>query len=172
MALFGGIAHMNEDRIRALYRSITLALIKRGMTISVMESCTAGLVTSLLTDTEGASAALKGAFVTYSNEAKVACGVPAEIISRWGVYSTQTAEAMARACRDAYRADIGVGITGSMGNVDPANADSVPGEVFIAIDTRAGTRSWHLNMPPQQTRCAGKLAVAGEVAERLMEVFE
>ena len=161
---------MNEMQIRETYRGITLRLIERGMTITTMESCTAGLVASLITDTEGSSAVLKGAFITYSNEAKVACGVPAQTIGRYGVYSPETAEAMARACRETYRADIGVGVTGTLGNIDPANADSVPGQVYIAIDAGDGVRSWALNLPPQPTRFEGKLAVAGEVGKRLLEI--
>ena len=75
----------------------------------------------LITDTEGSSAVLKGAFVTYCNEAKIMQGVPAEIIDRYTVYSNETAGAMAQACRKAYNANIGIGVTGTMGNVDPAN---------------------------------------------------
>ena len=171
MAGFGGII-VTENDIRALYRHITLALIERGMTVTTMESCTAGLVASLITDTEGSSAAMKGAFITYSNEAKIARGVPAATIERYGVYSIETAEAMARACREAYRADIGIGVTGSMGNVDPANRDSVPGEVYIAIDFRGRVGSWRLNMPPCPTRYEGKLAVAGEVGARVIRALE
>ncbi|MGN0960180.1 MAG: CinA family protein, partial [Coriobacteriales bacterium] len=52
-----------------LYRQLTLLLIERGLSASTMESCTGGLIASLITDTEGSSAVLKGAFVTYSNEA-------------------------------------------------------------------------------------------------------
>ena len=48
-------------------------------------------------------------------------GVPAEVIGKYAVYSKETAEAMARACADAYKADIGIGVTGTMGNIDPAN---------------------------------------------------
>lgn len=162
---------MDEMKIRETYRSITLKLIERGMTVTTMESCTAGLVASLITDTEGSSAVLKGAFITYSNEAKVLNGVPAQTIERCGVYSIETAEAMARACRGTYHADIGVGVTGTLGNVDPANADSVPGEVYIAIDAPGGTRSWALRIPPQPTRFEGKLAVAGAVGERLWAII-
>ena len=62
---------------------------------------------------------MKGAFVTYSNEAKIKQGVPADIISTFGVYSPETAAAMARVCRDAYAADFAIGITGTFGNIDP-----------------------------------------------------
>ncbi len=108
-------------------------LIQKEITVSVMESCTGGLFSSGLTDTEGASAIFLGSFVTYSNEAKEKNGVPADIIERYGVYSPETAEAMAGACRLFYHADIGIGITGSTGNPDPNNADSHPGEAFCAI---------------------------------------
>ncbi len=52
-------------------------------------------------------------------------GVPAEIIDKYTVYSTQTAEAMAKACTAVYQADIGIGVTGTMGNVDPANSETI-----------------------------------------------
>ena len=127
----------NESQIRAHYRALTELLIEKKLTITTMESATSGQIASLITDTEGSSAVLKGAFITYSNEAKIQQGVPAEIIDRYSVYSTQTAEAMAIACMRAYHADIGIGVTGTMGNVDPANPEaSVPGQVYFAIAVR------------------------------------
>ena len=113
----------NEQEIRKNYEKLTKLLIEKNMTITTMESCTSGQLASLITDTEGASAVLKGAFVTYCNEAKIMQGVPEEIIEKHSVYSKETACAMADACRKAYNADIGVGITGTMGNVDPENAN-------------------------------------------------
>ena len=59
----------SEKDIRDDYRSLTKLLIQKNMTISTMESATAGQIVSLITDTEGASAIIKGAFVTYCNEA-------------------------------------------------------------------------------------------------------
>ena len=102
-----------------------------------MESATSGQIASLITDTEGSSAVLKGAFVTYCNEAKIMQGVPAEVLDTYTVYSKETAEAMARACAEAYNADIGIGVTGTMGNIDSSNPDaSVPGQVYFAIGVR------------------------------------
>ena len=159
---------MNEDAIRQKYRQITLTLIERGQTITTMESCTAGLVASLITDTEGASAVMPGAFVTYSNAAKVRMGVPAETIEAYGVYSAETATAMARACRENCGTDIGVGVTGTFGNVDPNNADSTPGEVYFAIDRAEGTKIWHCAVPAQPSRLAYKLYMADVIADRLL----
>ena len=106
--------------IREKYRILTKLLIQKELTITTMESATSGQIASLITDTEGSSAVLKGAFITYCNEAKIQYGVPAEIIETYTVYSKETAKAMAEACQKAYGADIGIGVTGTMGNVDPA----------------------------------------------------
>lgn len=112
---------------------VTRLLIEKHLTISFMESCTSGLLASMLTDTEGASAAFKGSFVTYSNEAKVFAGVDGEIIEKYGVYSAECAHAMAETALKKFGADLAVGITGSTGNTDPNNADSVQGEAFFCI---------------------------------------
>ena len=105
--LHGADGPVSEAAVRGKYTELTLGLIRRGLTITTMESCTSGQIASLITDTEGSSAVLKGAFVTYSNEAKIMQGVPAAIIGTYGVYSAETAAAMAEACRAVYGADIG-----------------------------------------------------------------
>ena len=114
----------SEKDIREDNRSLTKLLIQKNMTISTMESATAGQIVSLITDTEGASAIIKGAFVTYCNEAKIMQGVPSEVIDKYTVYSKETAIAMAEACSKAYKSDIGIGVTGTMGNVDPFNKEA------------------------------------------------
>lgn len=103
-----------------------IALAKENnFTIGTVESCTAGLLVSTLTDVEGASAVIKNSFVTYSNEAKIEAGVSAKAIKDYGVYSTQTAEEMAQVALN-HRNTIGIGITGTLGNTDPNNEDSTP----------------------------------------------
>ena len=160
---------MLEKTVREKYRKITQTLIKRQLSITTMESCTAGQIASLITDTEGSSAILKGAYITYSNEAKVQCGVPEQTIAQYGVYSEETARAMAETARCAYSADIAIGVTGTMGNVDPANNDSTPGEVFFALATDKGTESFHVSVEPRPNRYSYKLAVADAVADEVME---
>lgn len=159
-----------ESEIREDYEKLTKLLIEKHMTITTMESATAGQLASLITDTEGSSAVLKGAFVTYCNEAKIMQGVPKEIIDRYTVYSKETAEAMVKACVKAYQADIGIGVTGTMGNVDPDNqASSVPGQVYFAIGIEGNIKSYYVELEPQPTRLAYKLAVAKEIYDVLME---
>ena len=157
--------------VHEAYRAITKALIEKNISITTMESCTAGLIASLITDTEGSSAILRGAYITYSNQAKIKAGVPSEIIEKHGVYSAETAAAMATASRKAFGADIGIGVTGSMGNIDPANGDSVPGEIFFAIDFKGTVKSHNIKILPQESRFDYKLAVAAAVAKELTELL-
>ncbi len=151
------------DKIEAEYHKLTADLIEKKQTVSTMESCTSGLIASLLTDSEGASAVLKGGFVTYSNEAKILNGVPQNIIDEFGVYSAKTATAMAECSKEFYGTDIGIGVTGTLGNTDPANADSVSGEIFIGIATDNKTVSYNAEIAGLATRLEWKLAVAKAV---------
>ena len=162
-------AKYDEAAVRKGYRQLTKLLIEKEMTITTMESATSGQIASLITDTEGSSAVFKGAFVTYCNEAKVMQGVPADILDRYTVYSKETAEAMAAACAKTYQADIGIGVTGTMGNIDPANPDaSVPGQVYFAIVINGDMRSYYIELAVQPTRLTYKLAVAKEILDVLV----
>ena len=78
---------------------------------------------------------------------------------------------MALAAKRAYGADIAVGVTGTMGNVDPANNDSTPGEVFFAIAHNKGLLSFHISVPVQDSRYEYKLFVAGQIAEEITRVM-
>ena len=158
-----------SDPLHESYRRLTLALIEKELTISAMESCTGGLIASLITDTEGASRVLRGSFVTYSNEAKLRGGVPAEVLETYGVYSHETARAMAAAAARAYGADIGVGVTGSLGRTDPENAGSVPGEVWFAISAEGEEKSFFLRLGENGSRVDGKREIAAAIAEALFK---
>ena len=113
--------------------NIIKRLIVSGTTISTMESCTSGLIASMITDTEGASAIFPGGYVTYINQTKIFVGVDEDIIKKYGVYSNECAKAMAETVKEKMNTDIAIGITGTTGNVDPNNADSVQGKVHFCI---------------------------------------
>lgn len=160
----------NERDIRSDYKKLTKLLIERNQTITTMESATSGQIASLITDTEGSSAILKGAFITYSNEAKIMQGVPKEIIDKYSVYSKETAIAMAKACAKIYGSNIGIGVTGTIGNVDENNKDaSVPGEVFFGIYIEGEIYAYDVKIEPRDTRFEYKMAVAKEIYDVLME---
>jgi len=71
-------------------------LTQKGLKLSVGESCTGGLISSLLTDMDGASKFIEVNFVTYSEFAKIRfLYVPKHIIDKFGVVSKETAYYMA-----------------------------------------------------------------------------
>ena len=150
------------------YAKLTSALIEKGLTISTMESCTSGLIASLITDIDGSSKATKGSFVTYSNDAKKACGVPEKIMEKYGVYSKETAEAMANACRTHYNTKIGIGVTGSLGRKDPANADSRIGEVFYSISIDGNCSTFFIRVPDStEERADMKVYIVADILRNL-----
>jgi nicotinamide-nucleotide amidase len=84
--------------------------------IATAESCTGGLVASLLTEIPGSSSVIERGFVTYSNEAKTELlGVPSELIATHGAVSEAVAWAMAAGALTHSKADVAVAVTGIAG---------------------------------------------------------
>lgn len=127
-------------------------LTQRGLTLATMESCTGGLLASYITDVPGSSRYFKGGAVTYTNDMKVALGVPRELIEQYGAISPQVAEAMAKAARERLGGDVGVAITGVAG---PDEVEGKPrGTVHIGIVTgdQAVTFSHRYGFPRPQVK--------------------
>lgn len=101
--------------------------------IATAESCTGGLIASLLTEIPGASDVLERGFVAYSNEAKSEClGVPADLIAAHGAASEAVARAMAEGALTHSRADTAVSATGVAGPGGGTAAKPV-GLVHLAV---------------------------------------
>ncbi len=107
-------------------------LVDRGLTLAVMESCTGGLLSDVITNVPGSSRYFRGGIVAYATEIKEAMGVAPAVIAAHGVVSAETAAAMAAAVRERLGADIGIGVTGVAG---PEPQDGVPvGQVYVGLD--------------------------------------
>ena len=102
-------------------------------TIATMESCTGGGVANAITNIPGASEVLRFSAVTYSNEYKIKMGVNAETIDKYSVYSMEVAREMSKAISDFSASDIGVGVTGKMGVIDPANPYGDDNTIYVSI---------------------------------------
>ena len=84
--------------------------------LATAESCTGGLIASLMTAIEGSSDIFDRGFVTYSNEAKIEClGVPFSMINKFGAVSEQVAEAMAEGALANSNANLALSVTGIAG---------------------------------------------------------
>lgn len=112
-----------------------------GKTLAVAESCTGGLLASLITDVPGSSRYFTYGWITYSNAAKqTELMVPAELIDKHGAVSEPVARAMAQGARRRSGADYAVGITGIAGPDGGSELKPV-GLVYIAVDSRDGAET-------------------------------
>lgn len=103
------------DDIKTAEKIVSL-LKKRGLHISMAESCTGGLVAAALVAVPDASSVLDASFVTYANWAKTAYAeVPKALIDSCGVVSRQVACAMAEGVAKKTGAQIGLSTTGVAG---------------------------------------------------------
>tara|TARA_B100000029_G_C17291627_1_gene857207 strand:+ start:98 stop:766 length:669 start_codon:yes stop_codon:yes gene_type:complete len=112
-------------------------LRKRGLTVSTAESCTGGLLASLITDISGASEWFKQGWVVYSNEAKMReLGVEKTAFDEGesGAVSHEVAVQMARGARYQSNSDVAISITGIAGP-GGATEDKEVGRVHVAVVT-------------------------------------
>ena len=106
-------------------------LIKNNLSLSSAESCTGGLVSSYLTDIDGASAFIYQNFVTYSNEAKEKIlGVSEQTLQKYGAVSEQTAFEMSQGL--LKYADCSVATTGILGPTGGTKEKPI-GLVYISL---------------------------------------
>lgn len=113
-------------------------LKQRGLTITLAESCTGGLIAARLTDLPGSSEYFKGGVVAYSNELKeIFLGVPPDILKIHGAVSRETASAMAEGIRNRTSSDIGLAVTGIAGPGGDTS-DKPIGLVYIALSAASG----------------------------------
>ena len=103
---------LDEDIEKATLRLLEKAC-ERELTLATAESCTGGMLASLLTDVEGCAHAFERGFVTYTDESKAEMlGIPIDLIKREGAVSKAVAIAMAEAALDRSKANITLSVTG------------------------------------------------------------
>ncbi|WP_247007563.1 CinA family protein [Halorientalis litorea] len=108
-------------------------LERRDETLAVAESCTGGLVASLVTDVPGSSDYFDRSYVTYTAEAKrQVLGVTSEALDANGAVSEPVGRQMAQAARDIADTTWGLSTTGVAGP-ERDSADHPVGTVFIGV---------------------------------------
>ena len=91
-------------------------LRERGLTLALAESCTGGLIGSLITDVPGSSDYFLGSAVTYAYGAKEQLlGVRHDTLTVHGAVSPETAAEMAQGARRLFGADLSASVTGIAG---------------------------------------------------------
>jgi len=142
------------------------ALIEKLKTLSfklaLAESCTAGMISSLLANTAGASSVLWGSFVCYTQEAKVSMlGLDDGKLSAYGLVSRETAVSMAEGALQKSGANLAAAVTGLAG--PDGDGSNVPvGTVWVAVTAQNGgttAREFHFTGCRNTVRLRAAIAV-------------
>lgn len=150
-----------------LAHQIIELLKERKETLSVVESCTGGLISSSITDISGASKVFVGGVIVYATEMKrKMLGIPPEIFN-YGVISQEMAKAMAFAVKSLTGSDYSIAITGNLG---PDTMEGKPrGLIYIAVATPEKVYVKELNL--KGDRFSNKREATEEALKLLLEVL-
>ena len=119
--------------MKKLSQKIVNVLRKKGLKISLAESCTGGLLSSSITSISSSSKVFTIGLVTYSNQSKISLlKVPKKIISKHGAVSYETCLSMVKNLNKISKTNISVSITGIAGPKGGTKKKPV-GLVFIGI---------------------------------------
>ena len=120
-------------------------LLVRGMSISTAESITGGMIASSIVNMPGASKVFKGSVVSYTKDAKCSLlDLTLEEIEKYGVYSHETAKAMALAIINKTGASVAISTTGVAGPGPDENVEA--GTVFYCLIVEDKIYSKYLNL--------------------------
>ena len=128
-------------------------LLKSGKkTLSTAESCTGGLIASMITSVAGSSEYFLGSVVSYANSVKTGTlGVSEEIIEKHGAVSSECAAAMAEGVRRITGSDFAVSTSGIAGPGGGSSEKPV-GTVWIGVSSEKGTETFRCQFKGDRKR--------------------
>jgi len=139
-------------------------LTARGLTLAAAESCTGGLVSHRITNVPGSSVYFVGGVVSYANAVKIALvGVGPQTLEMHGAVSRETVIEMARGVRVAFKADIGIAISGIAGP-GGGTAEKPVGLTWIGLSAAEGEEA------RKSIRPGDRLAVKEQSAQAALEL--
>lgn len=147
-------------------------LIENHLTLSVAESCTGGLLSSLLTDVSGSSVYTNCNFITYANEAKMKyLSVEEETLNSFGAVSEQTARAMVQGLLDNTGSDISIATTGIAGPTG-GTLEKPVGLIYIGIGMADNITVYKYNTCPKLPRVLIKYMFVKQALKFLMNFLK
>jgi PncC family amidohydrolase len=140
------------------------ALRGKVMKLALAESCTGGLIASMITDVPGSSDYFLASLVTYDDRAKVSLlGVSETTLKEHGAVSEQAAREMAAGARKATGADVGLAVTGIAGPGGATPTKPV-GLVHFALDVQGNVTADKVIFP------GGRTAIKKAAAEHALRM--
>ena len=158
-ALFGD--HIIGEGDTTLAQRVLALLIEQGKTVTTAESCTGGLIASMLTQVPGSSAGFHAGFVTYANDIKHSVlGVSNATLAEQGAVSESVVTEMAYGALQRAAADYAIAVSGIAGP-DGGTPDKPVGTVWIAWGSETDMRTRGLCWPVERTLFQTMIAAAG-----------
>jgi nicotinamide-nucleotide amidase len=158
-ALFGD--HIIGEGDTSLAARVLQLLRERGKTLTTAESCTGGLIASMLTRIPGASDGFHGGFVTYENGIKhTLLGVSEESLEREGAVSETVVRQMATGAMARTGADYAIAVSGIAGP-EGGSEDKPVGTVWLAWGSPEQIHTRCLCWPVERTLFQTMIAAAG-----------
>ena len=131
----------------SLANHLLTMLTEKNLKITTAESCTGGLIASMITEVSGASTVFEAGFVTYSDKMKTKMlGVSEQLLSDHGAVSEAVVIAMAQGALNSANADLVIAVSGVAG--PSGGSDEKPvGTVWIAWGSKDKLQSVCLLIP-------------------------
>lgn len=170
--LFG--AHIVTDDNRSIAHVVKDLLLAQSKRVTFAESCTGGLISSMMTELDGASGVFDAGFVTYSNEMKQKMlGVEEATLIEHGAVSQAVVEQMLSGALDRSDADLGVAVSGIAGP-QGGTTDKPVGTVWVAWGGKSEIKAHCFYFPVDRKRFQILVAALGFdlLRRELMQVNE
>jgi nicotinamide-nucleotide amidase len=159
VTLFGD--HIIGEGDTLMAARVLQLLREQGKTMTTAESCTGGLIASMLTRIPGASDGFHGGFVTYENTIKHSLlGVSLESLQSDGAVSETVVQQMALGAMEKTRADYAIAVSGVAGP-DGGTKEKPVGTVWLAWGSPDSIRTRCLCWPVERTLFQTMIAAAG-----------
>ena len=153
--------HIIGEDSDQLAMALQRALVEQAMSVTTAESCTGGLIASLITKEAGSSQVFGAGFVTYANASKQkVLDVPESALSSHGAVSEPVVRSMLRGALAKASADIGIAVSGVAGPGGGTEEKPV-GTVWLAWGTETKNDAIRLQIPGSRERFQILVAAIG-----------
>ena len=129
---------MLTSKIKKKAEKVFKLCLKKRIKLSFAESCTGGLLSSLITSFPNSSKIFVSGFVTYSNLSKQKMlGVKNKTLIKYGAVSKEVAREMVNGAWKKNKVNIALSITGIAGPTGQTKSKKI-GLVYIGIKSKKG----------------------------------
>ncbi len=165
------LGHLVYSRkMESLPEVVGRMLMDRGLTVSVAESCTAGMIGARLTDLPGSSAYFKGGILAYADPIKSdLLGVPEGMLAKHGAVSGPVVQAMAEGVKKRLNTDYALAVSGISGPGGGTEEKPV-GTTWVAVATAEDVFTWSYRFPGNRPR--NRLLTVAAIVDSLRRSLE